>query len=135
MIALRAKPPVRTARSAIPCTGYPNDRLFGAAPRHAGEGRYLRLLFVAARKAVDTGLRRHDDVCGAGGSILRRPGITAPPHRMTGASHDRASHDRASHDRAMHYRTDRIGAHGIGVDTTRADSTVGHDRAGVPLVE
>src|SRR5580658_1296100 len=42
--------------------------------RHAGEGRYLRLLFVAARKAVDTGLRRHDDVCGAGGSILRIPG-------------------------------------------------------------
>src|SRR5580658_5126227 len=44
-------------------------------PRHAGEGRYLRLLFVAATKAVDTGLRRHDDVCGAGGSILRIPGI------------------------------------------------------------
>jgi NADH:ubiquinone reductase (H+-translocating) len=46
-------------------------------PRHAGEGRYLRLLFVAATKAVDTGLRRHDDVCGAGRSILRIPGITA----------------------------------------------------------
>jgi hypothetical protein len=44
-------------------------------PRHAGEGRYLRLLFVAATKAVDTGIRRHDDVCGAGGSILRIPGI------------------------------------------------------------
>src|SRR5580658_2611496 len=44
-------------------------------PRHAGEGRYLRLLFVAARKAVDTGLRRHDDVCGAGESIIRVPGI------------------------------------------------------------
>src|SRR5580658_1766772 len=47
-------------------------------PRHAGEGRYLRLLFVAATKAVDTGLRRHDDVCGAGGSILRIPGIIDP---------------------------------------------------------
>jgi hypothetical protein len=48
-------------------------------PRHAGEGRYLRLLFVAARKAVDTGLRRHDDVCGARGSILRIPGMRRRP--------------------------------------------------------
>jgi hypothetical protein len=46
-----------------------NDRLFGAAPRHAGLrvkrprasfGRYPRLAFVAAKKVVDTGLRRHD---------------------------------------------------------------------------
>ncbi len=30
-------------------------------PRHAGAGRYPRLAFVAAKKVVDTGLRRHDE--------------------------------------------------------------------------
>jgi hypothetical protein len=39
----------------------PNDRLFAAAPRHAGAGRYPRLAFVAAKKVVDTGLHRRGD--------------------------------------------------------------------------
>jgi hypothetical protein len=53
--------------AAIPSDNYtrrPNDRLFGAAPSHAGAGRYPRLAFVAAKKVVDTGLRRHDGVSG-----------------------------------------------------------------------
>jgi hypothetical protein len=39
--------------------------MIGSAPtptRHAGEGRYPRLAFVAAKQVVDTGLRRHDEV-------------------------------------------------------------------------
>jgi hypothetical protein len=47
-------------------------------PPPAGECRHPRLLIVAATKAVDTGVRRHDDVCSSGGSILRIPGISRP---------------------------------------------------------
>src|SRR5580658_10989508 len=39
-----------------------------------------RLLLVERKKAVDTGIRRHDEVCSAGGSILRTPYIRQPSH-------------------------------------------------------
>src|SRR5580658_2547239 len=45
-------------------------------PRHAGEGRYPRLAFVTAKKVVDTGLRRHDEVGVTGESIIRAPGMS-----------------------------------------------------------
>jgi hypothetical protein len=64
---------------------YRNDRLFCDAPRHAGpafagagSGRHPQLFFVAARNAVDTGIRRCHDACSASGSIFRIPGITMP---------------------------------------------------------
>jgi hypothetical protein len=43
-----------------------NNRIIASCSRpvcrHAGECRYPRLLFVAAKEVVDTGLRRHDEV-------------------------------------------------------------------------
>ena len=39
------------------------------------EGRPYSIVFVAAKKVVDTGLRRHDGVGSSGGSIFTAVGI------------------------------------------------------------
>jgi hypothetical protein len=41
------------------------------------EGGNPRFAFVAAKKVVDAGLRRHDEAGIAGESIIRTPGITS----------------------------------------------------------
>src|SRR5580658_5764975 len=52
---------------------------WSAPTRHAGEGRYPRLAFAAAREVVDTGLRRHDAVgvrAPRGDSVISRQALS-----------------------------------------------------------
>jgi hypothetical protein len=110
--ATRAAWPAARALFGNPTEVIPGLRMIDSSampPRHAGEGRYLRLLFVAARKAVDTGLRRHDDVCGAGGSILRVPGIRRLRHRIKKRFWQRGNRCRRCGSRPHHGRGSRRG--------------------------